>query len=550
MSLYKDINRFTPRKEQVDCLEHIKVVLDNNPTTKFFLLNLPVGTGKSHLAMMFSDYYLRKIDKSSKIDIVTASKILQDQYEDEYVSISNLKGKENYSCPSFGCSCMQGKEFAKLNKKACEFCPYDDARNNWINSKVSLTNFYLYLIYSIYNEKLMDLRGSNVLIVDEAHELDSVISDFISIKITENTIKRLKFADERGLINKLRRVNNIPSYIQFLQEFSEHIASNIEELQKTLGTTPRSQKSDKRTNQIGKVLGTKNPDMKLMNILNDLSSHQGKIELFLKEWEQTPDNWVLETNYNEKTRQKELSLEPIWSQEYLNKYLWSKYDVVILMSGTIIDKGLFCEINGIDAKDAIYYSIPSPFEKENRKIYYLPSGKMSWDKKEETFKNYVRIIPKLLDKYSGKKGIIHTNSFELSQKIMDENLNERLLFHDSDNKNEILTHHFTNGSASVLVSPSMSTGVSFDGDKARFQIVAKIPYPSLASQKNKMRKQQNPDYYAWKTCCGLIQMCGRIVRSHTDFGDTVIIDSSFSDVLKYSSRFLPEWFTSSVISKN
>ncbi|NBP56484.1 hypothetical protein EBU71_08125, partial [bacterium] len=203
MSLYKDINRFTPRKEQVDCLEHIKVVLDNNPTTKFFLLNLPVGTGKSHLAMMFSDYYLRKIDKSSKIDIVTASKILQDQYEDEYVSISNLKGKENYSCSSFGCSCMQGKEFAKLNKKACEFCPYDDARNNWINSKVSLTNFYLYLIYSIYNEKLMDLRGSNVLIVDEAHELDSVISDFISIKITENTIKRLKFADERGLINKL-----------------------------------------------------------------------------------------------------------------------------------------------------------------------------------------------------------------------------------------------------------------------------------------------------------------------------------------------------------
>jgi Rad3-related DNA helicase len=133
---------------------------------------------------------------------------------------------------------------------------------------------------------------------------------------------------------------------------------------------------------------------------------------------------------------------------------------------------------------------------------------------------------------------------------MDENLNERLLFHDSDNKNEILTHHFTNESASVLVSPSMSTGVSFDGDKARFQIVAKIPYPSLASQKNKMRKQQNPDYYAWKTCCGLIQMCGRIVRSHTDFGDTVIIDSSFSDVLKYSSRFLPEWFTSSVISKN
>ncbi|NDD98545.1 MAG: hypothetical protein EBZ93_13845, partial [Actinobacteria bacterium] len=132
MSLYKDVNRFKPRQEQIDCLEHIKVVLDENPKTKFFLLNLPVGTGKSHLAMMFSDYYTRKINKTAKIDIVTASKILQDQYEDEYVSICNLKGKENYSCQQYSCSCMQGKEFGKLNKSPCEMCPYDDARNGWI----------------------------------------------------------------------------------------------------------------------------------------------------------------------------------------------------------------------------------------------------------------------------------------------------------------------------------------------------------------------------------------------------------------------------------
>jgi len=549
MSLYKDVNRFKPRQEQIDCLEHIKVVLDENPKTKFFLLNLPVGTGKSHLALMFSDYYTRKINKTAKIDIVTASKILQDQYEDEYVSICNLKGKENYSCQQYSCSCMQGKEFGKLNKSPCEMCPYDDARNGWIGGKISLTNFYLYLIYTIYNEKLLDLRSPNVLIVDEAHELDSVISDFISIKITENTIKKLKFADERGIINKLKRVTNIPTYISFLKEFVIDISENIAELQKSMGEQPRTAKADRRENRIGKILGSKNPDMKLMNILNDLTSYITKIELFLKEWEATPDNWVLETNWNEKTRQKELSLEPIWSQEYLNKYLWSKYDLVILMSGTIIDKELFCDINGISAKDAIYYSIPSPFDPQNRKIYYLPMGKMSWEKKEETFKNYVQVLPKILGKYSGKKGIIHTNSFELSGWIKEAISDDRLLFHDSDNKNEVLQHHYSTDKPSVIVSPSMSTGVSFDHDRARFQIIAKIPYPSLGSQKNKMRKQQNPNYYAWKTCCGIIQMCGRAVRSHTDFADTIIIDSSFGDVLRYSSKYLPQWFLGSVQSK-
>lgn len=549
MSLYKDVNRFKPRQEQVDCLEHMKVVLDENPKTKFFLLNLPVGTGKSHLAMMFSDYYTRKINKTAKIDIVTASKILQDQYEDEYVSICNLKGKENYSCQQYSCSCMQGKEFGKLNKSPCDMCPYDEARNGWIGGKISLTNFYLYLIYTIYNEKIHDLRNPNVLIVDEAHELDSVISDFISIKITENTIKKLKFPDERGIINKLKRVTNIPTYINFLKEFVIDISENIAELQKTMGESPRSAKADRRENRIGKIIGSKNPDMKLMNILNDLTSYITKIELFLKEWEATPDNWVLETNWNEKTRQKELSLEPIWSQEYLNKYLWSKYDLVILMSGTIIDKELFCDINGINAKEAIYYSIPSPFDVQNRKIFYLPMGKMSWEKKEETFKNYVDVLPKILKKYSGKKGIIHTNSFELSGWIKEALSDDRLLFHDSDNKNEILQHHYQTDKPSVIVSPSMSTGVSFDHDRARFQVIAKIPYPSLGSQKNKMRKQQNPNYYAWKTCCGIIQMCGRAVRSHTDFADTIIIDSSFGDVLRYSSKYLPQWFLSSIQSK-
>jgi Rad3-related DNA helicase len=219
------------------------------------------------------------------------------------------------------------------------------------------------------------------------------------------------------------------------------------------------------------------------------------------------------------------------------------------MSGTIIDKELFCDINGINPKEAIYYSIPSPFDAQNRKIFYLPMGKMSWEKKEETFKNYVEVLPKILKKYSGKKGIIHTNSFELSGWIKEAVSDDRLLFHDSDNKNEILQHHYQTDKPSVIVSPSMSTGVSFDHDRARFQVIAKIPYPSLGSQKNKMRKQQNPNYYAWKTCCGIIQMCGRAVRSHTDFADTIIIDSSFGDVLRYSSKYLPQWFLSSVQSK-
>jgi Rad3-related DNA helicase len=134
----------------------------------------------------------------------------------------------------------------------------------------------------------------------------------------------------------------------------------------------------------------------------------------------------------------------------------------------------------------------------------------------------------------------------LSEWIRSEGINERLVFHDSSNKEDILKLHFESESDSVIVSPSVHTGVSFDNDRARFQIVAKIPYPSLASEKNKMRKSQNPEWYSYKTISSLLQMLGRPIRSRSDYADTIIIDESFGDVLKYSSHLIPNWVQDSI----
>jgi Rad3-related DNA helicase len=313
---------------------------------------------------------------------------------------------------------------------------------------------------------------------------------------------------------------------------------------------PRNVREDKRDLKISKVLKTKNSDVKIMQLINDLKQYQTKIEIFLKEYKENPNNWVLETNYNEKLKQKELSLEPIWAYDYLDKYVFSNYDMVVLMSGTILDKNLFCQLNGLDVSKAVYYSIGSPFPLKNRPIYYMPVGKMSYKSKDETFKRYIPYIQKLLDKYKNKKGIIHTNSFELAKWIQNSIKDPRLIFHDSSNKDEMLKYHKESDEPTVIVSPSMDTGVSFDNDDARFQIIAKVPYPSLASQKNKLRQSNNPDWYSWKTVSGIIQMTGRPVRSNLDYADTIIIDGGFGDVIKHSSQFLPDWIQEAIKKVN
>ena len=89
MSIKKDLIKYTPRKDQNDALEFIIKTKADNPENKFFLLDLPPGVGKSHLAMMISDWYSTKIDVSAKVDIITAVKILQDKYDDTYETINN-----------------------------------------------------------------------------------------------------------------------------------------------------------------------------------------------------------------------------------------------------------------------------------------------------------------------------------------------------------------------------------------------------------------------------------------------------------------------------
>jgi len=546
MSLKNDLAKYKPRKEQKEALSFIESEYQKNKLNKFFLLNLPVGSGKSHLALMIADWYKKNVNRMARVDIITNSKILQDQYSGEYESICDLKGKENYECQSYSCSCAQGSEFNRLNKTSCESCPYSNARESYISGGISLTNFYLYILYAMYNPKLMESRDARVLIVDEAHEFDDVMSDFVSIKITEAIVKKFKFSNEYEIMKRLKGVTSITNYVEFLKFLASEILTTIESMENGMSSAPRNVKEDKRDLKISKVLKTKNMDVKIMQLATDLKQYQTKIEIFLKEYKENPNNWVLETNYNEKLRQKELSLEPIWAYDYLDKYVFSHYDMVILMSGTILDKNLFCQLNGLDVTKAVYYSIRSPFNPKNRPIYYMPVGKMSYKSKEETFKRYIPYIQKLLDKYKNKKGIIHTNSFELAKWIEGSIKDPRLIFHDSTNKDEILRFHKESDKPTVIVSPSMDTGVSFDNDDARFQIIAKVPYPSLGSQKNKLRQSNNPDWYSWKTVSGIVQMTGRPVRSNLDYADTIIIDGSFGDVIKHSSHFLPDWIQEAI----
>ncbi len=85
MSSIKDnLIKYTPRKEQTNALEYFKKVCKEKPDNKFFLFNLPTGSGKSYLALLLSEYYTSELQPGKLVDITTAGKVLQSQYSESF----------------------------------------------------------------------------------------------------------------------------------------------------------------------------------------------------------------------------------------------------------------------------------------------------------------------------------------------------------------------------------------------------------------------------------------------------------------------------------
>ena len=528
--------KYEPRQLQIDALEFTKHQIRRGK--KYVMLNMPTGTGKSFYSVMFINWYKNYINKDAKFDILTNTKLLQNQYINEFPFIANLKGKNAYKCNSYpDSSCQEGKEMNKALKRTCSDCPYDRDMQQWRTQSVAMTNFHLFDTVNLFLPELMVAKEPNVLIIDEAHDFESVLCDFISMKITKRSLKMMGFND----VNIINVASELKTRVSTIEEFVDYITDIfLHKLDKLLASL-ESRLSNPSITQPEKIRYSKN--------ISHVKGAKFNYESFLSDYKDNKDNWVMDIEMNPKDKQfsHDYIVQPVWSYEYLKEIIWDKYDHVIFMSGTILEKNMFAYINGLDTKLSSYYEVETPFNVKRRPIYYIKVGKMTFNDKEETFKKQLPYIDKILKRNKDKKGIIHTTNYEISEWIKEYYGEKgRLLFHDSDNRNEVLNEHLRSSDPTVLVSPSMMNGVDLKDDLSRFQIIMKIPYPNIKSKKIKKRQKDNKDWYNWKTVVDLIQSYGRSIRSVDDWAETYILDESLSNIMKFNYKYLPRYFTDAI----
>lgn len=225
--------------------------------------------------------------------------------------------------------------------------------------------------------------------------------------------------------------------------------------------------------------------------------------------------------------------------------LWPKQTrKIVLMSATINEKDLI-EL-GLDRKRFKVISVDSEIPAVNRQILCEPRYKLAYDNLDRSKHLLAYEINKLLDKHP-EKGLIHL-PYGIVTLIKPLLSNERLLWHTSDNKKQVLERFKSSdpNDGKVMVASGMYVGVDLPYEEARWQLIGKVPFPSLGDPFIKTKSKLDSDWYAWQTVKTVLQGVGRIVRAPDDFGITYILDANFVRLYNQNPKFFPLFFRTAV----
>ena len=216
------------------------------------------------------------------------------------------------------------------------------------------------------------------------------------------------------------------------------------------------------------------------------------------------------------------------------------------MSATLSNKDI--EYLGLDKRRVCTISCSSPILAERRPVYYEPIGSMASHSQTRNLDNLVAGIEEVLRRHERQKGLIHV-TYSLAAKLRPLLANNpRLIWHTKEDKKKQYSKFRASRpeEGKVLMASGLYEVVDLPSDAGRFQVIAKIPWPSLGDPVTSYLTEKDQEYYSWETIKIVLQACGRICRKLDDWGITYILDSTFERLYTKNRSMFPEYFRESL----
>lgn len=505
------------RKYQKEVLE--ETVEAFNSGYRWILLETPTGFGKSPVNVSFC--------RVMRSFYTTPQNILLNQLRGDFPDLALIKGRKHYECAELlrgNCDedspCKRNVNYVCRDKY--ERCPYWIAKIQAINSQTALTNFAYFVGESFIHgtPNVPQFGNRELLVIDEGHSIDQHILNFISIAISNRTLPYPVFQSvKRTLLSLPKRLNQE----QIDKLFEETIAYCLDYLE----TLPEELTTEQ-------IKGEK----KTRGFLQRVKTYQNNLDA----------DWIgqIEKGTYRRRPWVRARIQPIYVKSFMHQYLWRRANKFIVSSATIFMHDFVKECGLSNYTDEVCYThVPSTFPILNRMIIDAAAGSLSWTKKKETMPAALDTISKILAIEKGK-GIIHAHSYPFKEEIKKGILNPRLMFHNSDDRQEVLNAFLAAPPerGAVLVAVAMTEGLDLKGDLATFQIMFKCPFPDLKDLRvyRRLIELKHNRWYNIQALKTTVQAYGRAVRSPTDKAAFYLIDSDISRTCKRWFRQLPRFF--------
>lgn len=526
-----------------------KIIKQFESGKRFVLAEMPTGAGKSAVGYTIGKYF-------SSYYYITAQKILQSQLSADFGEhgrwpkgqpMIELKGRNAYPCNFYNrilndineqseytentlnrfeklaaeeIDCARGecKRKGKSSLKYCQgYCPYAVQLQKASNSPATLMNFYSFLFQTELVKHRWDDR--RLLIVDECHNAESVLMDYISIKF-----------NDIGYDFDIPKLDTAEGYLDFFEDID--LASIIKQ-------------------KLSDAIAKNDPEEEEYWKRQVLKYKKFKESVRESEW---VPNWEEKHIVDKDPKSplfRSLELKPLYVRDFSHDLLFNKADCVLMMSATILNTNVIYDALGIDKSEAWATRVNSKFPVENHPIIMKSCGRMSFKNRDKTLPKMIKSIEEICSNHSDHRGIIHTHNFMITDYVIknaSKDLKERFFYQKdfNDNKDEMLSIHAKSKNG-IIIAPAMHEGLDLKGDLSRFQLILKVPYPPLKGDPQLERRiELSDEYYQFLTALKLCQSIGRSVRSKTDWAKTYILDEGFSQFINRSPNLIPKWIKESI----
>ncbi|GGN99685.1 MULTISPECIES: ATP-dependent DNA helicase [Haloarcula] len=514
------------RGNQKQALSDIRTAFESGKDV--VLVRAPTGSGKSLLARAIAGC-ARTAGEASAEQVVDAYYTtpqvsqLDDVAEDDLLEdLCVIRGKNNYDCilpgetdtPVNQAPCVREREFDCQVKHRC---PYFSDRAIASNRRIAAMT----LAYFMQTAGSDVFGKRDVVVVDEAHGLGEWAEMYATIDLSPETIPMWSDLD----VPTLDGLDEAVAFAERLEHLTER---RVKELRGNAELTP--------------------DEVAERDSLNKLRSDLSWFQEDYRDPE-SATTWVVDQADGEGAP---VTIKPMNPERYLKHTVWDRGNKFALLSATILNKDAFCANVGLDPDDVALVEVGHTFPVENRPLYDVTQGKMTYDHRDDTLPKVARKIVRIMAQHPDEKGLIHCHSYAIQEQL-DDLLTEfgvgpRVRSHDKADRDGALSAWKRSDNPDVFLSVKMEEALDLEGELCRWQVLCKAPYPNTRDSRVARRLEDGQWGWYYRTALRtVIQACGRVVRAPDDYGATYLADTSLLDLFERARHDMPDWFDEQVV---